>query len=240
MEKALRLAGPDAYRYVAEYLHDNIWKDGFTVDGIHYCADPCSVGLTPHGQITGSSAANMIRSRGLSDLHVLDLCCGTGLVGVTMLAHLPDEAIIREMSFADINIFNITSIQKTIKTNPSLQRRRITTYLSDVLKHIPPELRFDLIVSNPPHFDFEPFTEVTLKPGTLGTFDPGWQFHREFYATCTEYLTPAGEVWFLENRRTSPEATLRQLVEETPALKLVETFDDPQDPTVFWMVMRAT
>lgn len=232
----MRLSGPDTYRYLVDHLHESVYRDGFTIEGIHYLPDPCSVGQTPHGHITGLSAAKMIVDRELADLHVLDICCGVGLVGFTILARLSGKGLVRQMSFADINVFNISSIEKTIKANPSVQRVPIQTFLSDVLKNVPPANQFNLIVSNPPHFDYEPFTEVNLKPTTLGTFDPGWEFHREFYSTCERYLSDRGQVWFLENRLASPEQPILELIGQNPALTFVESFDDPIDPNVFWMI----
>ena len=241
VEKALRLSGGDNFRYFADRLHDRAYADTFMVEGITYHPLPCSVGMTPHGQMTGLSAADMVTERGLRDLHVLDLCCGLGLVGFSLLA-AADRGAVRALSFADINIFNLTSVQKTIKMSASAKFPDVEmdTFLSDVLKHVPPRQQFDLIVSNPPHFDHGAFSETDdLNPAVLGTFDPGWQFHKDFYATADEYLTDTGEIWFLENRYAPEvEKILAQLIQQNDRLEYVESFDDKRDPMVFWMVTR--
>lgn len=240
LEKLLRLTGPDGYRYISEQLYRGIYRDGFEVAGIRFFADPGSVGLTPQGELTGAAAAELARERELSDLRVLDMCCGAGLVGLTMLAALPEPGVIKRLSFADINIFNISSVDKTLN---NLDRSRyghveFETLLSMNLSAIPARGQFDLIVSNPPHFDALPFTETMLNPVTLGSVDPGWTFHRDFYATVHEYLAPGGEVWFLENGDGASEALLRPMIDDNPQLRYVESFPEKRDPTFFWMITR--
>ena len=241
VDRVLRLSGTDNYRILADRLHDRAHTDPFTVEGITYYPLPCGVGLTPHGQLTGLSAADMIKARGFSDLHVLDLCCGLGLVGITLLA-ASDAGTVRRLSFADINIFNLTSVQKTVKSSvaPRFPDVEIETFLSDVLKHVPPRQQFDLIVSNPPHFDHQEFSDSSdLNPAVLGTFDPGWTFHKDFYETAHEYLTETGEIWFLENRYAPDvEQILADIVRKNDRLEYVESFDDKRDPMVFWMITR--
>lgn len=241
LERLLRLLGPDGYRYVAEHLHQNVYPNGFVLGDIKYHADPCSVGHTPHGEITGRSAADLVRERGLpAQLNVLDLCCGVGIVGLTMLSQLRDLGFIRRLTFVDINIFNLSSLEKTLAFNPAEKwgGAEIETALSDALKHVPPANQFDLIVSNPPHFDAPAFTETVLKPTVLGTLDAGWSFHRDFYRVAHNYLTDKGEIWFLENRKASPEQDLRGIVAENKKLEVVDVFDDRRDPNVFWMIIR--
>ncbi|MGH9279902.1 MAG: methyltransferase, partial [Acidimicrobiales bacterium] len=222
--KVLRLGGDERYRALAERLHRDVYKDGFVVEGIRYHPDPCSIGHTSQGGVTGSSAGDYARERSLTDLHVLDMCCGVGVVGLTMCAYLrgDGERRIRKMSFADINIYNLNSLEKTLRQNPSDLWGSVETeaFLTDGLKAIEPAHQFDLIVSNPPHFYTESFTDWTLQPSVLGAMDPGWSFHREFYAVCHEYLSPPGEVWFLENHLAEPEQALKEIIEESPQMEL--------------------
>ena len=241
LERLLRLTGPDNYRFIAERLHQNIHRDGFELaDGIRCYPDPCSVGRTPQGELTGASAADLVETRGMTDLHVLDICCGIGLVGLTMLVRLRHLPAIERMSFADINVFNINSLEKTLaRADPAKLGGVVTdAFLSDNLAGIPAESQFDVIVSNPPHFDAEPFTDGRLDPVALGNADPSWAFHRSFYRSAHEYLKPGGEVWFFENGEASSAQVLLPFVEENPQLEYVESFTDKRDDRFFWMITR--
>ncbi len=240
MGSVLRLAGPRNYRFIAERLHGRIHDGGFEREGIRYYADPCSVGRTPQGELTGESAAEFVRERGLSGLHVLDICSGIGLVGLTMLSRLKGTDHVARMSFADINIFNINSLRRTLTHNPpdAFGGVDVEVFLSDNLKGIPAQQQFDLIVSNPPHFDARSFTEGDLDPVGLGNADPAWQFHREFYRAAHEYLSASGEVWFFENGEASSVELLRPFVEENDELEYVDSIQDRRDERFYWMVTR--
>jgi methylase of polypeptide subunit release factors len=235
---ALRLTGAKGYRYLVTSLQRNLHQP-FELEGIRYYPQPCSVGLTGHGHITGASAADMVIERGLSHLRVLDICCGTGIVGLTMLARLRGQGCISAMTLADINVFNLTSIEKTLARGAAdqLAEYDIEVVLSDGLDHIIDAEPFDLIVSNPPHY-LARDDPGSVDPDELGTYDADWGFHRRFYAGCHGHLLPGGEVWFLENRDAAAEAELRAIVAANPNLDPVGSFDDRRDPGVYWMQSR--
>lgn len=242
--KALHIRGEEPYRRLAERIHRDVYKDGFVIEGIRFQPDPCSIGYTLPGGVTGTSAGDLIRERGLSNLSVLDMCCGVGVVGLTLCAYLRNDAEtrVRRISFADINIYNLNSLDKTLKTNPGERWGNVATerFLTDGLKGIEPANQFDLIVSNPPHFHTDDFTDWTLQPSVLATMDPGWNFHKEFYASCHDYLSSKGEVWFLENHLAEPEEPLNRIVKECPEMELVDVFDDRRDDRWFWMISRRS
>jgi methylase of polypeptide subunit release factors len=212
----------------------------FTIKGIEYEVDPCSVGRTPQGEITAEAAIRMIRERGLKNLRVLDICCGVGIIGMTIFSTLRHEAIVEGVGLADINIFNLNSLRRTLSLNglDDLLGDRINFWLSDSLNHIPAGERFDLIVSNPPHFFEENRTAGALTPGRLGTYDADWSFHKSFYSRCQDYLTDRGEVWFLENGAAVEERDLLPLIESNPDLSYVKTITEPLEPSFFWMISK--
>lgn len=220
-----------------------IHKNHFTISGIEYLVGRCSVGETPQGEMTAKGAIQMIKERQLKEFTVLDICCGVGIVGLTILSTLRKEAVIKEVVFSDINIFNIESLFKTLTINnlDSLLGNTIRCYLSNGLNHIPSDERFDIIISNPPHYSEQSFSkqDIPLSPNTLGTYDPGWSFHKSFYRECHNYLTKSGEVWFLENHSASDEKDFLPFIEDNEQhLKYVEKVEEPLDPRFFWMITQ--
>ncbi|MEK6709043.1 MAG: methyltransferase [Nitrospinota bacterium] len=235
------LTGPGNARFIVRRLQKKFLARPFTVAGVKYHVDPCSVGHTPQGELTGAAAAERIRREDLAGLHVLDICCGVGIVGLTLCAKLKGEGRVRKLSLLDINIFNLNSARRTLRRN-DFGGIEFQTFLSDSLKAVPGEERFDLIVSNPPHIHIEDITQKTLNPTTLGTYDEGWQFHRDFYAVADRHLSEGGQIWLLENFLGDPamEAHFRSFVDANPRLRYVESRPEPNDPggNMWWVVSR--
>lgn len=218
----------------------NSQPNQFTIGKINYEVDPCSVGQTPQGELTGTAAIRLIRERGLSDLSMLDMCCGVGIIGLTIFSELQTDSTVKRMAFADINVFNLNSLRRTLQINQlePLLGNQINYWLTDSLSNIPSTAKFDIIVSNPPHFFVDDFTTNALSPGRLGTYDSNWSFHKSFYRDCHNYLTPSGEVWFLENGDGAKSADLLPFIEANPNLKYVGEAVEPGDPTFFWMFTK--
>jgi methylase of polypeptide subunit release factors len=212
----------------------------FTVADITYDADPCSVGHEPQGELTGRGAVRLIRERGLRNLSILDMCCGVGVIGLTIFSELRNTPNLDKVSFADINIFNITSLERTLKANDlqPLVGSQLEYWLSDSLKNVPSGKQFDLIVSNPPHFFAEDRTAKPLVPSRLAMYDADWAFHKSFYRDCHNYLTPRGEIWFLENGDAVKAADLLPFINANPNLKYTGEAVEPGDPTFFWMFSK--
>lgn len=83
------------------------------------------------------------------------MCCGVGIVW-------PDDAVgvgrqreRRSDVVCDINVFNLNSLEKTLEGLDSAKVGNVEfeVLLSKNLAGIPTRGQFDLVVSNPPHFD---------------------------------------------------------------------------------------
>ena len=205
----------------------------FEIAGVKYTAYDCSNGRTPQGEITARGAMRRIRETGLSGLKVLDICCGIGIVGLTMFKELGPE-IITDLTFADINVFNIMSLRQTMAENGI---DGFESHISDGLARVP-EQEFDLIVSNPPHLPLP--SSVGLhhnSPDTLGTFDIGWAFHRAFYADCHRYLSKRGETWFLENKKGGIALLADMRAVFGDRLELREEYVEESHRQFFWRIV---
>ena len=209
----------------------------FSIGKINYQVDPGSVGKTPQGEMTARGCIRMIEAQPRRHLKVLDICCGVGIIGLTIFSELAPGAIVSQIAFADINVFNINSLARTLKLNQldSLIGDKIHYWLSDGLQHIPHQ-QFDIIVSNPPHIYIEEFSRERLSAQRLGTFDAGWQFHKSFYQNCHHYLAPDGEVWFLEYGKAAQPEDFLPYIEQNSHLSYRHTIPEPLDNNFFWMI----
>lgn len=133
---------------------------------------------------------------------VFEWCAGPGFIGFSMLAH----GMCKSLCLADINPEAVEACERTIEDNGLAGR--VTVYRSDNLRDIPPAETWDLIVSNPPHFD-DGYFEAELR-----AHDPGWRLHREFFATVGRHLSESGVIVLQENNNGSTADTFRSMIED--------------------------
>lgn len=88
-------------------------------------------------------------------LNILDLCCGTGCIGLSFAKNFPKSNVL----LLDINPDAIA----LAKENAQLNKIENVKFLqSDLFEKVPQNLKFDLIVSNPPYISAKDYE--TLSP----------------------------------------------------------------------------
>lgn len=130
---------------------------------------------------------------GDAPLRVLDLCAGSGAIGLSVLKHCPHT----EVSFGEIIKAHIEQIRENLKTN-TLDTTRATLKESDLFHAFKGE-RFDIIAANPPYIP----VSRTLPP-SVSRFEPsealfsgadGFDLIQRILTECEGYLSPKGELW---------------------------------------------
>lgn len=113
---------------------------------------------------------------------VFEFCAGPGYIGYTLLA----LGFCESLALADVNPAAVDVARRTAEINDVTDR--VPVYLSDAINDIPASERWDLVVSNPPHF-------LTGEGAhRLRLVDDNWQIHRSFYRRIGEFMTPGGRV----------------------------------------------
>lgn len=113
-------------------------------------------------------------------------CAGPGFIGFSLLAN----GLCDSLCLSDINPDAVAAARDTVRRN-NLEDR-VSVYLSDSLDQIPAHEKWDLVVSNPPHF-------VDQYQGSLRHFDAGWQIHRNFYSHVGAHLNARASLLIQEN-----------------------------------------
>ena len=147
-------------------------------------------------ELLAEKAIELLRSHdGVS--RVLDLCCGSGCIGVAIASHVPDSRVImidnssRALSVARLNV---------LKRNLT---RTVTCMEADALKDPPMMIgKLDLIVCNPPYIateevlsldesvrDYEPW-------GALDGGEDGLDFYRAIASRWKVLLREHGCIFF--------------------------------------------
>jgi predicted RNA methylase len=132
---------------------------------------------------------------------VFEWCAGPAFIGFSLLGY----GLCETLCLADVNSDAVRTCRRTIAEN-NLQDR-VSVYLSDNLDNIPASERWDLVVGNPPHFDW-------MQIGEMRFADSGWNLHRQFFRSVGRYLKPAGVILLQENNRGSTVDTFRTMIED--------------------------
>jgi len=131
---------------------------------------------------------------------IFEWCSGPGFIGFSLLGH----GLCETLCLADINPQAVEACRRSIEDNRL--GNRVAIYHSDNLANIPASEKWDLVVSNPPHF-------VDDFVGDLRGHDPDWRIHRGFYAKVGQHLKPGGVLVIQENNRGSTAETFREMIE---------------------------
>ena len=132
---------------------------------------------------------------------LFEFCAGPGFIGFALLGLGRADHLV----LADVNPAAVAAAQQTVQMNGL--EDRVTIYQSDGLKDIPTDERWDLVVSNPPHFS-EPYGAGP----TLLTDDPGRRLHRDFYQRVGDFLNPGGSLLIQENSTGSSPADFLPMI----------------------------
>ena len=122
------------------------------------------------------------------DPRVLDLCCGSGCIGLAIASRVKDARV----TLADVSRDALAVAKKNIVRHK--MSGRVSCVSADALKPAHPFLgKFDLIVSNPPYITGE---EMQQLPRSVDAFEPhlalyGGEDGLDFYRSIAENFRPA-------------------------------------------------
>ena len=132
-----------------------------------------------------------------ADPRILDLCTGSGCIGLAVASRVKDARV----TLADISKDALAVAKKNIMRNRL--SGRVSSIQADALKKPSPFLgKFDLIVSNPPYITRQEMEEL---PYSVCNFEPhlalfggddGLDFYRAIAANYAHALKPGGYLCF--------------------------------------------
>ena len=153
------------------------------------------------GSSFGQDFIPFLRGRGMPKVaRAFEWCAGPGFIGFSILGH----GLCDSLCVADINPEAVVACRRTLDLNGLAGQ--VSVYQSDNLAGIPPSEQWDLVVSNPPHFD--------ENAQDLRSSDGGWRIHRKFFGAVASFLKPGGVIVLQENNAGSTVDDFRPLIEE--------------------------
>ena len=135
-----------------------------------------------------------IKSINKNNIKILDLCTGSGIIGITLRKELESKSL--EVVASDIS----KEALKVAKENAIMNEAEVKFIQSDIFENI--NEKFDIIVSNPPYIAYS--DKITMEDNVLN-YDPhlalfaeedGMYFYREIVENSKEYLNKDGMIFF--------------------------------------------
>lgn len=131
------------------------------------------------------------------DPRILDLCCGSGCIGLAVASRVKDARV----TLADLSKEALSVARKNIQRNK--MGARVTTVQADAMKQAPAFLgKFDMIVSNPPYVTKQEMEDL---PGSVKNYEPemalfggedGLDFYRSIVRNYASVLKTGGFICF--------------------------------------------
>ena len=146
------------------------------------------------------------------DARILDLCCGSGCIGIALAHELPAAKLL----MVDISERALEVARENVRLN---RVSRVATLRADALEKPPMSIGlFDLIVSNPPYV---PSFEILTLDSSVRDYEPlgaldggedGLMFYRAILRNWIAALRPGGLIMFEvgEDQAASVRALMRE------------------------------
>ncbi|MBU0278294.1 peptide chain release factor N(5)-glutamine methyltransferase [Gemella sp. zg-1178] len=135
---------------------------------------------------------NYIRKNENNNIKILDLCTGSGIIGISLAKEIPSLLV----TASDISCDALS----VAKENAKNLKAHIDFIQSDIFENI--EDKFDIIVSNPPYISY---SEKDSIENNVINYDPhialfadedGLYFYRKILEQAENYLTKEGLIFF--------------------------------------------
>lgn len=171
---------------------------------------------------------------GDSPFHLLDLCAGSGCIGIAVLHALPNSRV----TFAELVPEHIQSIYRSLGDN-GIDPARASLFAGNLFNALPERTRFDVIATNPPYIPSDrtlPESVIAHEPhealfgGTEGT-----DLIALIARHAPDYLTAGGELW-MECDISNIDTASKQLIEggATSSEILEDQFGRPRTVLAFY------
>jgi methylase of polypeptide subunit release factors len=175
------------------------------------------VNFLPHleggGRNFGQEFIRVIRDRTGKVEHIFEYCAGPGFIGFSLLAH----GLCEKLTLADVNPEAVKCCKQTVADNRL--EGVVSVYLSDCLTQIPTEEKWDVVVSNPPHW----LSDEDKYRQNIRNFDPDFIVHKNFYRDIHKFLKPGGTVLFQECEPATTSEDFLTMI-EAAGLHVVDVF----------------
>ena len=147
------------------------------------------VGLDGGGSTQYLDFLDYLLSTGKKYNSGLEWCSGLGAIGFSIL----DADICENMVFMDS--YGPAEEYTLYNAKENNISDRVKFFGVDMIQKLPKDIKFDLVMGNPPHCESIPkeITDVNVHAERL-VLDRNWDIHREFFQNIPNYLNPGADI----------------------------------------------
>ncbi|HYE23049.1 MAG TPA: peptide chain release factor N(5)-glutamine methyltransferase [Candidatus Paceibacterota bacterium] len=161
----------------------------------------CRIGLSSHPLIpraetefwTEKLIAHLVERFGDTPFTLLDLCAGSGAIGIAVLKSLPNASV----TFAELIDTHVPQIRENVHAN-DIDAERTRILVGDLFNAVPHE-RFDVIATNPPYVPSVRTLDASVidhEPAeALFSGSDGLLHIQRILEGSAAHLLPGGELW---------------------------------------------
>ncbi|WKY46818.1 peptide chain release factor N(5)-glutamine methyltransferase [Eubacteriaceae bacterium ES3] len=159
--------------------------------GLNFYVDKNVLIPRPDTEPMVEALINWLKEKETDNIKVLDLCTGSGAIGICLKSFCPQI----EIALSD---YSEVALEVAGKNAKDLVAGNVKLYWSDLFENIPAEEEFDLIVSNPPYIptgDIKKLSQdiTEYEPGmALDGGESGLVFYRRITDEADKFLKPGG------------------------------------------------
>lgn len=140
-------------------------------------------------------------------------CAGPGFIGFNLLS----AQICEQLYLADIYPPALLAIDKTVKNLPVKYQDTVHSAHIKGIQDLPKSWKFDLVVSNPPHWNPIDTMFTSMKPDPMNriSVDTGWKIHKEFFSHIGSHLADDAVILLQEHSHASGPEMFKSIIEES-------------------------
>ena len=148
---------------------------------------------------------------------VFEWCSGPGFIGFSLLSH----GICDKLCLTDLHNPALELLDQTINYQENNCSDLVSTYLLKDMGLLPAHEMFDLVVSNPPHYNKN---VSQLENANRICSDINWQSHKNFFNNIKSHLMPNGIILLQENYKGSTPDSFKSFIDNS-GLQITDCFN---------------
>lgn len=150
----------------------------------------------PETEILAEEAIKILKNKKAESASVLDLCTGSGCIAITIAKHFSDASVFG----IDISDTALRYAEENALLNDVKNVIFLKGDLYEPLRLINPQMRFDMIISNPPYIRSEDIRSLQTEikdwepVEALNGGEDGLEYYRKILEGCKEFLVDGGDL----------------------------------------------